>query len=74
MQKHPLPSMEYLAPKVFGQTYILMIHMYLRVYATMYVQRNFLYFLDRFIDLRSTTTGAPLAARDIRILPKNQHA
>jgi hypothetical protein len=36
--------------------------------------KEFLNFVDRFTDLRFTATGAPLAARGIRILPMNQHA
>jgi hypothetical protein len=36
--------------------------------------RGFLTFVDRFTALRYTGTGAPPAARRIRILPMNQHA
>jgi hypothetical protein len=46
----------------------------LSILSRLLLYREFRTSVDRFMALRFTTTGAPLAARRIRILPMNQHA
>jgi hypothetical protein len=46
------------------------IHMYIYIY----IYREDFYSLDEFMALHFTATGAPPAARRMRILPMNQHA